>query len=86
MWQRDEGRCAFLGRDGRCGATGKLEFHHKVPFAEGGGATEANTELRCRVHNLLEASRWFGDDVNSCRVRMDANSGTREQWNLGRTK
>ena len=38
VWARDEGRCAFIGRDGRCPETGLLEFHHVVPFAAGGEA------------------------------------------------
>jgi hypothetical protein len=28
VWQRDEGRCAFVGRSGRCAETAFLEFHH----------------------------------------------------------
>jgi 5-methylcytosine-specific restriction endonuclease McrA len=58
VWQRDEGRCAFRGAQGRCTETGFLEFHHVVPFAE--ATTTANIELRCRAHNAYEAERWFG--------------------------
>jgi 5-methylcytosine-specific restriction endonuclease McrA len=43
-----------------------LEFHHVVPFADGGKATVENIELRCRSHNQYEAERWFGTlQVNS---------------------
>jgi len=61
VWQRDEGRCAFIGTAGRCRETGLLEFHHVEPFADGGVATFANIQLRCRAHNLYEASLFFGD-------------------------
>jgi hypothetical protein len=36
VWQRDGGRCAFVGALGRCTERGFLEYHHIVPFAEGG--------------------------------------------------
>ena len=70
VWQRDGGTCAFVGKAGRCGETGGLEFHHRLPFAEGGQATEGNTTLRCRTHNLREASRWFGDEATTYRGRQ----------------
>jgi HNH endonuclease len=59
VWKRDEGRCAFRGTAGRCAERGFLEFHHVVPFAEGGETTIANLQLRCRAHNLYEAERLF---------------------------
>jgi hypothetical protein len=60
VWKRDNGRCAFVGTEGRCAETGFLEFHHVVPFADGGPTTVANLQLRCRSHNRYEADRWFG--------------------------
>jgi len=60
VWKRDEGRCAFDGTRGRCRETGFLEFHHVVPFAEGGPTDVANLQLRCRAHNQHEAVRHFG--------------------------
>jgi hypothetical protein len=60
VWRRDGGQCAFKGEQGRCTETGFLQFHHVVPFAEGGETTVANLELRCRPHNAYEAERWFG--------------------------
>jgi 5-methylcytosine-specific restriction endonuclease McrA len=60
VWQRDGGRCAFDGPEGRCPTTGFLEYHHVVPFAAGGQTTNGNIELRCRAHNLYEAERYFG--------------------------
>jgi hypothetical protein len=61
VWQRDEGRCAFVGRVGRCRETAFLEFHHVAPYAAGGNATADNIQLRCRAHNQYEARLFFGD-------------------------
>jgi 5-methylcytosine-specific restriction endonuclease McrA len=61
VWTRDEGRCAFVGANGRCGVTGFLELHHVVPFAVGGKSTRENLELRCRAHNAHEAALYFGN-------------------------
>ena len=58
--KRDGDRCAFEGSEGRCPETSGLEFHHRIPFAEGGPTTVENLELRCRAHNLYDAERWFG--------------------------
>jgi 5-methylcytosine-specific restriction endonuclease McrA len=60
VWARDDGRCAFVGTDGRCRETGWLELHHVVPFARGGPTTADNLELRCRAHNAYDAEREFG--------------------------
>lgn len=60
VWKRDAGRCAFVGTAGRCAEEAFLEFHHVVPFAEGGPATTANIELRCRAHNIYESGEFFG--------------------------
>ena len=60
VWQRDNGRCAFEGVQGRCTETGFLEYHHVIPFAEGGETSVGNLELRCRAHNQHEAELWFG--------------------------
>jgi hypothetical protein len=60
VWQRDDARCAFIGRDGRrCNEHGFLEFHHVKPFAAGGEASVENIELRCRAHNQYEADLYF---------------------------
>jgi hypothetical protein len=60
VWKRDDGRCAFIGRNGRCDEHGFLEFHHREPFAAGGATTVDNLELRCRAHNAYEAELFFG--------------------------
>jgi 5-methylcytosine-specific restriction endonuclease McrA len=59
VWARDEGRCAFIGAQGRCTERAMLEFHHAVPFADGGLTTTENLQLRCRAHNAHEARQWF---------------------------
>jgi len=63
VWQRDEGRCGFIGRTGRCRETAFLEFHHVTPYTEGGAATADNIQLRCRAHNQYEARLFFGDTL-----------------------
>jgi 5-methylcytosine-specific restriction endonuclease McrA len=63
VWKRDQGRCAFVGRSGRCGETSFLEFHHVEPHAAGGSSTVDNIQLRCRAHNLYEARLFFGSEL-----------------------
>ena len=60
VWARDEGRCAFVGGEGRCRETAFLEFHHVTPYARGGKATVDQIQLRCRAHNQYEAVEAFG--------------------------
>ena len=60
VWQRDAGQCAFVGTEGRCPERGFLEFHHCIPFADGGPTSVENLQLRCRAHNLHEADVWLG--------------------------
>ena len=71
VWARDNGQCAFMGTLGQCTERGFLEFHHAVPFADGGAATVDNIQLRCRAHNQYESDRGFGTQeppvVRECR-------------------
>lgn len=61
VFGRDQGRCAFVGKDGhRCGERGFLELHHVVPFAKGGEATISNLEIRCAAHNRYQADLDYG--------------------------
>jgi 5-methylcytosine-specific restriction endonuclease McrA len=76
VWTRDGGRCAFQGEQGRCAETGFLEFHHVVPFADGGEASVSNVELRCRSHNQYEAERWFSATLPCVAREMRAVFGT----------
>jgi HNH endonuclease len=63
VWARDGGRCGFVGTQGRCAERGFLEFHHVIPFAEGGLTTVDNLQLRCRAHNAHEAAQHFGPSM-----------------------
>jgi hypothetical protein len=58
--ERDGDRCAFVGPEGRCTETAGLQYHHRIPFADGGPTTVENLELACPAHNAYEAERWFG--------------------------
>jgi 5-methylcytosine-specific restriction endonuclease McrA len=69
VWERDQGQCAFVGAVGRCTERGFLEYHHRVPYADGGATSAANIELRCRAHNAYEAELWFGRCEEEDRVR-----------------
>jgi hypothetical protein len=60
VWDRDGGRCAYVGASGRCTETGLVQLHHVVPYAAGGPATVGNIELRCAAHNRYEAELFFG--------------------------
>jgi 5-methylcytosine-specific restriction endonuclease McrA len=61
VYERDEGRCAFVHGDGqRCDSRNRLEFDHIQPVARGGTSTLENLRLVCRAHNQYEAERAFG--------------------------
>lgn len=60
VWKRDDGRCAFIGTEGRCTERGFLQIHHVIPFSDGGEAAVENLQLRCAAHNQHEAELWFG--------------------------
>ena len=79
VWTRDGGQCAFMGPCGRCTERGFLEFHHVVPFADGGAATVENIQLRCRAHNQYESVQWFDGGLLHVRERREYTgwSGTR---------
>jgi len=60
VWKRDEGRCAFVGRKGRCPERRYLEWHHVLPHGHQGMATVENISLACRDHNVYESELIFG--------------------------
>ena len=63
VWERDQGRCTFVGDNGhRCDERVRLEFDHIDPVARGGRATVERMRLRCRAHNQFEAERAFGEE------------------------
>jgi hypothetical protein len=73
VWNRDGGRCAFVGTLGRCQETAFLQYHHVVTVADGGETSVKNVELRCRAHNVYEAQLRFG------RAPIDALRRRRKQ-------
>lgn len=75
VWARDDGRCAFVGTNGRCAETGFLEFHHVVPYAVGGASTVENLQLLCAAHNKHEAECFFGPS----QLSSDAPEGSAAQ-------
>jgi len=61
VWERDGGRCAWTGPDGkRCNSRWQVEVDHVEAAARGGPATLANLRLACRAHNLLHAEEVYG--------------------------
>ena len=75
VWERDQGQCAFVGAVGRCTERGFLEYHHRVPYADGGATNLENLELRCRAHNAYEAKQPGLD-------REEGGSGSRGESEL----
>ena len=73
--ERDEWRCAFVGRHGRCTETQGLEFHHLQDFADGGPTIAPNLELRCRAHNQYEAELVYGPGVRTTRPGASSKNG-----------
>jgi 5-methylcytosine-specific restriction endonuclease McrA len=62
VFERDGGRCTFIGEGGkRCNSTWDLEVHHDgTPFGRGGGHSVKNLRLLCATHNQLEAEKEYG--------------------------
>jgi hypothetical protein len=76
VWERDQGRCAFVSHRGRrCAERQWLEFHHLHAYALGGPATVENIALFCRAHNAHEGVRVFGERAKSF-TRPRASSGS----------
>ena len=70
VWKRDEGRCAFVGRTGRCTQRRYIEAHHIQPHGPQGPPTLENIALRCRAHNVYESELVFGRfDVSAAASR-----------------
>jgi hypothetical protein len=61
VFARDEGRCTYVGSNGRrCASTHHLQIDHVIPYARGGTNTFGNLRLLCERHNKLEAERVLG--------------------------
>lgn len=62
VWERDGGRCTFVGTGGhRCTSRERIEFDHRVPVTKSGEATVENVRLLCHAHNQFEADRVLGE-------------------------
>jgi hypothetical protein len=99
VWARDGGQCAFLGAAGRCTERGLLEYHHLIPFVDGGASDASNLQLRCRAHNSVEVEGWSGPreedflrEVSpiyggaSSGISTSSNSGFGRQWQWTRSR
>jgi len=61
VWERDQGRCAWTGQDGkRCNSRWQVEVDHLDPAARGGTARLDRLRLACRLHNFLHAEEVYG--------------------------
>jgi 5-methylcytosine-specific restriction endonuclease McrA len=77
VFERDEGKCAFVDAKGRrCQSGWQVEFHHCVPYARGGPHSVDNIELRCRAHNQYEADLEYGALFMSARRQPPPHSWT----------
>jgi hypothetical protein len=63
VWRRNQGRCAFIGSNGRrCNSEYNLQFdHYPIPFARGGPSTVDNLRLLCAKHNRFTAEQSYGE-------------------------
>jgi hypothetical protein len=76
VWERDQGHCAFVARNGRrCSERRWIEFHHIIPFAWRGESTVDNIELRCRTHNAYEGELIFGKVISKKKWALRAATG-----------
>ena len=72
VFERDEGRCAFAGRNGRrCASRDFLEYHHLDPWARSKRHSIERIELRCRGHNHYAAMLDYGSEHMARFARED---------------
>jgi hypothetical protein len=62
VWKKYNGKCAFVGTNGRrCNSEHLLQFdHYPVPYARGGPSTANNLRLLCAKHNKHTAELTYG--------------------------
>ena len=61
VFERDQGRCTFVGPDGTtCGSRHDLEIDHIKPWARGGTHEPSNLRVLCATHNRRRAELEFG--------------------------
>lgn len=59
--ERDQGRCTFVGVNGRrCEARGFAQFHHVNPYGRDGEHSADNVVVMCAAHNALLAEAEYG--------------------------
>ncbi len=77
VYERDRGRCTFLGDSGHvCGSRDRVELHHRVPWAHGGAHSVENLALHCRTHNALQSELdGLGAPEGRGRARTTAPAG-----------
>lgn len=64
VFARDEGRCTYVGSNGkRCNETIRLHVDHVKPVAHGGSNDISNLRLLCARHNRLQAEKLLGRAV-----------------------
>ena len=72
VFERDGGRCAFVGRNGRrCGSPDFVEYHHLDPWAKAKRHSVERIELRCRGHNHYAAVQDYGAEYMAQFARRD---------------
>jgi 5-methylcytosine-specific restriction endonuclease McrA len=74
--ERDGDRCSYASGTGRrCSARGRLEYHHRLPFAVGGKHTVAGVSLVCKAHNRYLAEVDYGREAMARYARARAPAG-----------
>lgn len=73
VWERDGGRCAFIGTEGRCREARFLEIDHIAPRAKGGTNAIENLRLVCRDHNQHLARQVFGNGYIDAAIQARRN-------------
>jgi 5-methylcytosine-specific restriction endonuclease McrA len=60
VYERDGGRCTFVGKNGRrCRSGHNLHVDHIIPWARGGTHGLNNLRLMCATHNRALANAEF---------------------------
>jgi hypothetical protein len=62
--ERDGQRCRYVDSQGRrCPERGRLEYHHRYPYALGVNHSLKNVCLMCQTHNAYLAERDYGKEA-----------------------